>query len=302
MSSEKPKTGMKHPHSESHVPKEAKPKKKHVLRNAALGVAAAVGLGGLAAGCAPSARAQETTPRPRIEMVQSTDARVAPATAPSPPRPETRVAEAASASARGYASTSAGPDPDMTQVSQDDVMQVLVPLIESSRTYERDIRSNPPTNWVVEASRGPLGSDPFVNFTVYANTPNGKVKVASTLAEPVFRMYEIPTAETPAVGAGIFVLVDSYVCQVFYFDKSSGSYKSIGYGGRGDFLDTNDYEVAINVLSSRDGVNIMVAASSSFTRSSGAITGVVPGAHILMHSITLVGEPGAGVAYIQVME
>ena len=111
MSSEKPKTETKHPHRESHVPKEKKPK-KHRLRNALLGVAAAAGMAGLAGGCAPSARAQETTPRqtPAVAVTPTTRVAGAETSTERRPYPPTVVAQATPLSTNtvGYDQAAAG--------------------------------------------------------------------------------------------------------------------------------------------------------------------------------------------------
>ena len=141
MSSEKPKTETKHPHRESHVPEEKKPK-KHRLRNAALGVAAAFGLGGLAAGgCAPSARAQETTPRqtPAVAVTPTTRVAGAETSTERRPYPPTVVAQATPPSTHtvGYDQAAAGgplPTPEGRMYQIDTSTQQPTPIsVETAR-------------------------------------------------------------------------------------------------------------------------------------------------------------------------
>lgn len=261
---------------------------KHpVLGRIGTGLAAASLAAGLA--CAPASRAQETTPSARTTQVaQTPDARVAPATTgTAPPRPATVVAQVERPNVATYDQASVGaPPPQFTEVSEQDVMDVMGPAFPNSSQYERGLESNKPANWELFAL---MPGAPI--FEVYARTSSGELQRVGGPLGPtqISVILELPTAESDLAGAGMLAVVDPAGVSFHFYNKTTGSY---------DFMIASIAEANLPADPARklkvvvemingEPVLYIFSPNSVRTNSQGNLSGVSPGAVIAKVSVAL---------------
>jgi len=305
MSSENTKTEAKHPHRESHVPKE-KPPKKHRLRNAALGVAAAFGLGGMAAGgCAPSARAQETTPRqtPAVAVTPTTRVAGAETSSERRPYPPTVVAQAtASASTSGYDQAAAGgplPTPEGRLYIIDTATEQPVTMsAETARTdyaymFQNRLVQNMQT---IEAGRGIMVGEWDIQHTgfghdiIITNYSLGYQVASTTSTGSKVGLLDFPETEFVR-GPMLFIAGDGYT-QVFYFNKITNK---VGYCFFSYDVFLGQPEVGTDVFNGDP--YLVVVTPGSVTQNGDIASGARVFQFALLVSTRDGNDPGAGTSY-----
>ena len=186
--------------------------------------------------------------------------------------------------------------PTLEPVTQGEVMRELVPAIESSRQYLRDMEGNKPWNWEVELHPGSFPEiQEIIVLDVYAKTPNGRVKAGEVMVSPgKFIILEIPTEETAYAGSGVLAIVSSPgTVDYSYYDKQNGQYKTVGRGASGVLMDSKP-TAAVIPLSDQSGINIVFLPESALQRNSdGKVISVSIGTNIVVGSLVL-GDSSMG--------
>jgi hypothetical protein len=255
----KPERKMNEPESPEHAPKPKRPpfSKRHPhLAKAAKAVG--TGMLALGIGCAPAARAQETTPsRPATTMLQSPDVRVAPATVPgtatssAPPRTsETRVAQVARPGTAGYdqaAAGSASSSPnrlfdgggailnsgDAVPMTQQEFQEQIAYMFDLTSQFEVQPDSSgkyTTDEFVVKRSTGFADRAPYGCIAVYGkNSRDGgdsrdPLDFLPPLENNVFRVFRFQVRDSAIVQNEVVAIIDSGGVTLYYFNKTQNLY------------------------------------------------------------------------------
>ncbi|HNT60801.1 MAG TPA: hypothetical protein PKJ97_02380 [Candidatus Bilamarchaeaceae archaeon] len=199
------------------------------------------------------------------------------------------------------------PQTQYTPVPRSQVESELLPLIESSRQYIRDMEDNKPTRWEVKVSG--WQPDDYGDLTlleVNALLPNGR-KVRVGLAD--VRIDKVTILEIPNAQFGdhpVLALIDPGGTDFFYKDPQTGTFKS----GGGSFPTDVRFSrvisetpvVAVNPIDDGPGINFVTVSGDMVQRdSTGRIQSIRVGARVFITSFVPTETNTFG-GYLEVVE